>query len=173
MTNYTKLNQLVNLPLTCKYSRGYENWQTKYGTTPWLSGRVKDFQKNIADEGNFESAPIVKGVAIKDRNWETTPFDKSKWTSSYQWTFEKEGEEHKVTLTWLQNKNLQDELPEDIPNGGVKITPVFSGDTIAFDVEGSSVSRFTPEQIAEAEAKKEPKVEAVKEEEVVIDDLPF
>lgn len=135
MPTYSKLSQLVNLPLTCKYRKGFENFKTKFGTSPFKAGRLKDPTNDPSDEGNFESALIEKGVAVKDRNWELETYDQNRWQNYFSWTFEKDGEEHKVDLTWTQNKNLTEKLPSEFPRDGIVITPHISDKTIDFEVE--------------------------------------
>ena len=135
MTKYIKINEIVNIEVTAKYKSGFETWKTKYGSDEFLIGRVKDWKKPPEEEGNFEVSKPEKGVKVKDRKWETIPYIRDAFQNSYNWTFiDKSGEELKLELSWLQNKNLTEKLPEQMPADGVKITPHIDGKTVNFSV---------------------------------------
>lgn len=182
--NYSKIGNLVNLNLTCKHKRGFENWKTRYGSgDPFRIGKLKDFKKSEEDEGNFEVCVPVKGQKRADWDWQVEKFDRQKWDNSFSWLFLNGSEEHRVELTWLQNKNLTEVLPNDFPNTGVEITPRISDKTVDFEFVGNAPeSQDVREQTAQCEAesggvatpsKTLDEREAAVKDEVDIDSLPF
>lgn len=138
MPTYPELNSLINIQLTCKYASGFENFKTRYGSgQKFRVGKLKDFKKDVSDDGNFEAATPIKGTKRAEWDWQPENFNAQDWDSSFSWTFFKGSEEYKVKLTWLQNKNLTEKLPKDFPKDtGVQIIPKISDKTVDFEVVG-------------------------------------